>query len=157
MRERWWPMARSLRLFYGQACVIVLLDNPVSLAVGCQFRCQLRPPAWPLTSGHPRWVRYRPPATHIAIGAGYRSLSESHFAAMRPSCGAGLSPLQNGLLDSCLRPCGFRPMSNSAITGGVVVSAILLSLIAIFGPAIRYWFRSASEKMWAQRLDEPPS
>jgi hypothetical protein len=48
-------------------------------------------------------------------------------------------------------------MSNSAITGGVVVSAILLSLIAIFGPAIRYWFRSASEKMWAQRLDEPPS
>ena len=38
-------------------------------------------------------------------------------------------------------------MSGDAITAGLIVSLILLSLIAIFGPAIRDWYRSARNKM----------
>jgi hypothetical protein len=37
----------------------------------------------------------------------------------------------------------------NVITGGVIVSAIVLTLIAIFGPAIRTWYRSARDKLLA--------
>jgi hypothetical protein len=35
------------------------------------------------------------------------------------------------------------------IKTGLIVSAIVLVLIAIFGPAIRRWYRSARDKMRA--------
>jgi len=37
----------------------------------------------------------------------------------------------------------------NVITGGEIVSAIVLTLIAIFGPAIRTWYRSVRDKLLA--------
>ena len=49
--------------------------------------------------------------------------------------------------DSQAPGMAYSLMSGDAITAGLIVSLILLSLIAIFGPAIRDWYRSARDKM----------
>ena len=42
------------------------------------------------------------------------------------------------------------------IKTGLIVSAIVLVLIAIFGPAIRRWYRSARDKIEGRNRETPP-